>query len=205
MEFTYSDREHIFALRQLDKFMEGHGGFIAGGCFKNLFSGERMKDVDVFFRDRKDYESSVTALSENEDYERLYDSENVVAFRHKSSKTTVELIQTIFGAPEEILDRFDFTVAKFAYYREDTFNAEGEPIKVYRACYHPQFFEHLHLKRLIIDDKIPKPLSTFERVLRYRGYGYHPCTETKRKLINALRALPENDILVPTNFYDGWD
>ena len=57
----------------------------------------------------------------------------------------------------------------------------------------------------MIDDGISKPMSTFERVLRYRKYGYVPCTETKQKLINALRALPEDDILVPTNFYNGVD
>lgn len=40
--------EHIFMLRQLDKFMSGHSGFIAGGCFKNLFNHEKIKDIDVF-------------------------------------------------------------------------------------------------------------------------------------------------------------
>lgn len=35
-------------LRFLDLFMEGHKGYIAGGCFKHLFRGEKIKDVDVF-------------------------------------------------------------------------------------------------------------------------------------------------------------
>lgn len=209
-EFVRSDPEHIFALRQLDKFMVNHHGFIAGGCFKNLFNGERIKDVDVFFRDHADFSNAVNymnSLDGHDNFEPLYISPNVNAFRHKKSGTVVELVQSIFGTPEEIISQFDFTVTKFAYYKEengDPFEDEETTLE-YKAVYHPLFFEHLHLKRLIIDDKIPKPMSTFNRVLRYRKYGYTPCVETKQKLINALRNLPESEILVPTNFYEGID
>lgn len=218
MEWMRSDPEHIFTLRQLDKFMVGHRGFIAGGCFKNLFNGERIKDVDVFFRDGIDFRSGVESLNGCEDFEPLYTSQNVNAYRHKKSGVTVELVQSIFGTPEEIISQFDFTVTKFAYYKELV--NEDDPINLaefgladeadeggwqYKAVYHPQFFEHLHLKRLIIDDQIPKPMSTFNRVLRYRKYGFVPCVETKQKLINALRELPEDAVLFPENFYEGFD
>ena len=200
--FVTSDPEHIFALRQMDKFMVGHRGFIAGGCFKNLFSHERIKDIDVFFRFFADWQDATIALASDDDFEEAYESENVTAFRHIKLGTVVELVRSIFGSPEEIISQFDFTVAKFAYYKE---LSEDEESLTYKAVYHKDFFEHLHLKRLIIDDGIPKPMSTFERMLRYRKYGYTPCTETKQKLINALRRLPEGDVLVPTNFYAGID
>lgn len=200
--FVTSDPEHIFALRQMDKFMVGHRGFIAGGCFKNLFSHERIKDIDVFFKSNTDYRDAVRILGANDDFEEAYKSENVTAFRHTKTGTIVELVCSIFGSPEEVISQFDFTVAKFAYYKDV---GEDDESTTYKAVYHKEFFEHLHLKRLIIDDKIPKPMSTFERMLRYRKYGYTPCTETKQKLINALRRLPENDVLVPTNFYAGID
>ena len=118
MEWMKSDPEHIFALRQLDKFMVNHRGFIAGGCFKNLFNGERIKDVDVFFRDSADFQLAVHSLNECREFEQLYTSENVNAYRHKESGVTVELVQSIFGTPEEIISQFDFTVTKFAYYKE---------------------------------------------------------------------------------------
>lgn len=200
--FVTSDPEHIFALRQMDKFMVGHLGFIAGGCFKNLFSHEHIKDIDVFFRFFADWQDATIALANDDDFVEAYESENVTAFRHIKSGTVVELVRSIFGSPEEIISEFDFTVAKFAYYKEST--EDGE-CWTYKAVYHKDFFEHLHLKRLIIDDKIPKPMSTFERMLRYIKYGYTPCTKTKQKLINALRRLPKGDVLVPTNFYAGID
>lgn len=215
MEWVKSDPEHIFALRQLDKFMVNHKGFIAGGCFKNLFNGERIKDVDVFFRDRTEFFEGVDSLNRCEDFEPLYTSQNVNAYRHKKSGVTVELVQSIFGTPEEIISQFDFTVTKFAYYKEmvseannpDPFETDetDESVLEYKAVYHPQFFEHLHLKRLIIDDQIPFPMSTFNRVLRYRKYGFTPCVETKQKLINSLRKLPESEVIVPKNFYEGFD
>ena len=54
-KYLTSDPEHIFMLRQLDKFMSGHNGFIAGGCFKNLFNHEKIKDIDVFFKTQDDF------------------------------------------------------------------------------------------------------------------------------------------------------
>lgn len=204
-KFIQSDPEHIFALRQLDKFMVDHRGFIAGGCFKNLFNNEHIKDVDIFFESLNDFSDAVNHLNDNENFSALYTSKNVHAYRHNPSNVIVELVSTIFGTPEEIINQFDFTIVKFAYYKELTKNENGEEVCEYKAVYHKQFFEHLHLKRLIIDDQIPKPISTFERMLKYRKYGYIPCVESKLKCINEIRKLPENEILVPTNFYEGFD
>lgn len=205
-KYITSDPDHIFALRQLDKFMVGHKGFIAGGCFKNIFNNEPIKDIDIFFNSSADFGNAVNYFNGDEDFEPYYESKNVTAFRHKASGVSVELVQTIFGTPEEIISEFDFTVVKFAYYKEDVVDDElGLETCTYKAIYHKNFFEHLHLKRAIIDDRIPKPMSTFNRLLKYRKYGYVPCVETKQKLINALRNLPESEILVPTNFYEGID
>ena len=144
-KFIYSDQEHIFALRTMNKFLAGHKGFVAGGCFKNLFSGERPKDVDVFFRSQNDWNAAAEALGKDSDFEPAYTSENVVGYRHIASNTNLELVRTIFGSPEEIISQFDFTVAKFAYYSETEEDESGVAQLVYKAVYHPKFFEHLHL------------------------------------------------------------
>lgn len=127
-----------------------------------------------------------------------------------------------FGTAEQIISQFDFTITKFAYYKaeiedetgaevEDTpFDAEsvGEKIKThieYRVMYDDKFFEHLHLKRLVINDKIPYPMSTFERMLRYAKYGYFPCRETKMLLIKALRELDDKQVELSESLYNGMD
>lgn len=205
MEWIKSGPEHIFLLRQLDKFMTNHKGFIAGGCFKNLFNQEKIKDVDVFFRCVEDWQDAVDTFNSDEKFTAAYSSENVRAYRHTDSGIPVELVRSTFGTPEEIISKFDFSVTKFAYYKEQDKDDDGNEVLQYKAVYHPQFFEHLHLKRLIIDDQILKPMNAFNRVLKYRHYGFVPCVETKLKLINAIRRLPESEVLVPTNFYEGFD
>lgn len=75
----------------------------------------------------------------------------------------------------------------------------------YKLLYHEKFFEHLHMKRLVIDENIPFPVSTWERSYRYKGYGYNMCRETKKKLLQALKGVnvEEEDISLYTT--GGWD
>ena len=75
--------------------MQGHKGFIAGGCFKNILSREEVKDVDIFFHNQSDFDDN-----------------------------------------------------------DDKWHWE------YMLLYHRDFFEHLHQKRLVLDNKIPFPIST---------------------------------------------
>lgn len=67
------------------------------------------------------------------------------------------------------------------------------------------FFEHLHQKHLVLDNKIPFPISTWERSYRYKGYGYNLCRESKKKLLDAIRnTTPKDDELSMYNI-GGWD
>lgn len=40
--------ENFWSLRFLDQYMQGHKGFIAGGCFKNILSREKAKGCRYF-------------------------------------------------------------------------------------------------------------------------------------------------------------
>ncbi|HEM4745463.1 TPA: hypothetical protein U1397_000160 [Streptococcus suis] len=53
--FKTSDLLNYRQLWWLDKFLIGHKGFIAGGCFKNIFNNERVKDLDIFFENENDF------------------------------------------------------------------------------------------------------------------------------------------------------
>ena len=49
--FIKESRDNYWMLHWLDQFMIGHKGFICGGCFKNIFNKEKVKDLDIFFND----------------------------------------------------------------------------------------------------------------------------------------------------------
>lgn len=229
------ERENFWLLNWIDEFMTGHKGFICGGCFKNIFNHEKVKDLDIFFKNRTDFDEAVQYFDSQstgyegkekraEVYQFYYENDNVKAYKHIEKGITVELCCKIFGTAEEILNNFDFTVTKFSYYKEEVDDETGatieyepfgiEPVEPnkkpethieYKILHDDKFFEHLHLKRLVTDNKIPYPMSTFERMLRYAKYGYFPCRETKMKIIKALRELSEQQVELSESLYDGMD
>lgn len=201
---------NFIQLRQLDKYLVGHRGFIAGGVFKNIFNNEKFKDVDIFFESEKDWHEAFNYFkSQKDDYTESYKNDKVVAFRNIHTNVTVELIKFTYKKPKDLLKEFDFTITKFAYYKEEV-GEENEMKGVeWKVLYHNQFFEHLHLKRLVIDqefDKIDKPVNTLNRSYRYAKYGYFPCRETKVKMIQALRGLLQfRDDMLSNELYNGFD
>lgn len=241
------ERDNFWVLNWLDEFMVGHKGFICGGCFKNIFNHEKVKDLDIFFKSKEDWEDAVkwfdsqargyvdieefdneNGLSEEEaNYTFYYQNDNVKAYKHKKTGVTIELCCTIFGTAEEILNKFDFTIVKFAYYKEEVEDATGAEVDPwddefgdliseisdgksqthieYRILHDEKFFEHLHMKRLVIDNEIPFPMSTFERMFRYAKYGFFPCKETKMKIISDLRDLDDKQVELSESLYDGMD
>ena len=200
--FVIDTPDNFWQIRWLDKYMEGHKGFIAGGCFKNILSGERVKDIDIFFESESDFQEAIDSFNDEkhqkEGWKFKYRNEKACAFQKEGEKVWIEFIESEFGKPKEILRSFDFTVTKMAYYKEpkyeekedDYFPFSSASIVAYeyKLLYHEKFFEHLHMKRLVIDENIPFPVSTWERSYRYKGYGYNMCRETKKKLLQALSA-----------------
>lgn len=189
----------FFKVNLLDIYMAGHNGFIAGGCFKNIFNNEKIKDVDIFFENEKDFNEAVNYYQDNEEeYVFSYRNKNTEAYKNKKTNIRVELVRSEFGSPEEILSKFDFSITKFAYFKskeleEDELGLTGERIH-YKILHHDLFFEHLHTKKLVLEPDILFPVSTFERSYRYTRYGYGLCKESKGNLINALTDADVKDL-----------
>lgn len=233
-----AERDNFWVLNWMDEFMIGHKGFICGGCFKNVFNKEKVKDLDIFFQSSTDFNNAVSYFDSmtpgynrddkrGEAYTFRYENDNVKAYKHNRTGITIELCCKIYGMPEEILKHFDFTITKFSYYKEEVpdkpekevspfdfdeiedldgigFEKQNTHIE-YKILLDDKFFEHLHMKRLVIDDKIPYPMSTLERMFRYAKYGYFPCRETKMKIVMALRELSEEQVTLSENLYEGVD
>lgn len=203
-------------LNWLLDFMRYHKGFICGGCFKNIFNHEKVKDLDIFFKSMRDWEDAVAYFDTKtvgyrfddkgeEEYQFYYENDNVKAYKHLKTGVVIELCCKIFGTAKEIIDSFDFTITKFALYKDEVEDEDWVAHIETKILCDDLFFEHLQQKRLVIDNKIPYPMSTFERMLRYAKYGYFPCRETKMKLIGAIRELDERQVELSENLYNGVD
>lgn len=201
---------NFIKLRQLDRYMVGHKGYIAGGVFKNIFNNETIKDIDIFFENEVDFVVAEQTFKGDEDYIFRYKNDKVTAYRNTKTNVTVELIKHKYKSPLDMIGEFDFTITKFVYYKELEEGDEDEVKNVvWKIAYHTKFFEHLHMKRLVIDqevDGIILPVNTFNRMFRYARYGYFPCRETKGKIIEALRGIAAfSDDLLSLELYNGMD
>lgn len=193
-------------LKFLTSYLEGHKGFIAGGCFKNIFKKEQIKDIDIFFKNQDDFNDAVIYFEEEQLLPIYYENEKVVAFRRNRNSPVIELIKQTFGTPKEILDKFDFSITKFALYQAepglfDEF-IENKPLEI---LYHQDYFQHLLENKLVLEPNLLFPVSTFERVLRYTKYGYGLCKGSKINLINSLRNNILNGDVISNNLYFGID
>lgn len=188
----------------LNKFIAENKGFICGGCFKDIFNKKQVRDIDIFFESPNDYNEAVLQFNNNDEFVHYYSSKNAEGYRYKNADLTIELCHSIYGTPEQILKQFDFTIVKFAYFKE-RIDIDTEITTEYKVLYHERFFEHLLLKRLVVDENILLPISTFERMLKYIRYGFYPCYETKLRLLTAINQLSETQVQVKENLYDGYD
>lgn len=194
IKFKKGDYRNFKQLQVLDSFLIGHKGFIAGGCFKNIFNSEKIKDIDMYFRNERDFLEAKAyyqnlIIEEPVNYKKSYENKNVWAVLDVKTGIRIELIQSIYGEPKEVLSNFDFSITHFAYYLEEV--DEGKHTVI---LYNENFFEHLHMKRLVIEqqpEELIMPLSTFNRAFKYTKYGYNLCRESKEKVVVALHSLPD--------------
>lgn len=200
-------------VKWLDKYLDGHNGFIAGGCFKHILNNEKVTDIDIFFMESKDLVyAHMSRFNEANGFKIIRNNSKVISLKEESTGMKIDLVKSVYGTPEEVLSKFDFTVTKMAYGSQcmsvssEPFEDEPQEVSLreYNILCVDTFFFHLHMKRLVIDDQILFPTSTFERTLRYSKYGFYPCKETKAKLLERLHKseLPEE---LSQSMYDGID
>lgn len=176
--YIKADLNEFPKLKCLTKHLVCKDSVIAGGCFKNLFEDRKPKDLDVFFLSEKakqDYNAFLTKQA----VKKLHESDKDKTFDFSNQK--VDVIDMTYGSVKQILKTFDFTIVKFALYCSKW--SDDEEDRKYEVMFHHQYFEHLMQKKLVIDEPLQWPLSTFDRFCRYMHYGYKPCMKTKQKLL----------------------
>jgi hypothetical protein len=195
--YIYTPANSFSKLSKIKSFLK-LGGFISGGCFKNIFKNESIRDLDIFFENEQQYEKALETVKSNKRrYKFIYANDNCESFYDRVIKVRFELVKSQFGSPEEMMDRFDFSIIKFALFNNETY---GEAYCVY----HDKFFEHLMTNKLVIQSDIPNPVATLNRVFKYNTYGYGLCRESKVTLIREVMSRGEISSIY-NNLYFGFD
>lgn len=152
--------------------------YIAGGCFTQLFLGNKPNDIDIFFANEEELQQAIRVVKSSEDLvdkNSIYENDLVLNFYMKKQK--VQLIKKYFYQSHiEIFADFDFTICKFAY--------DGENIH-----YHDRFFKDLAKKKLVIDGELIKPLGTLKRSYKYTSRGFKICPKGMAKIARSINAL----------------
>lgn len=168
--------------------------YIAGGCFKDIFNNKPFKDIDIFFKNENDYNEMNRLFSNNHRFYEGLETSNCKRYlfskSFKDENVNFELISTIYGEPDDILNNFDFTVCKFLMH----FTYDDNSIPKITFIYHEDYFKDLHLNQLIIDNEVNNPMSIMSRVIKYTKYGFNIDKNSKIKLIKELTKFNDEDV-----------
>lgn len=184
MDYIISDAVHYEKLRILYPYIKENRGFIAGGVFKDLFLDKNFRDIDVFFINEYQHYNQILNLNSDEDFLNKYENDNAIGFEEKSTKIRIDCVRKCFGNPSDILDSFDFTVSKFALFKDEE--------KRLKVIYHPLFFQDLITKTLRFDTNSSDPISQFSRILKYSRYGFKIDKKDQINLIRKINQLNVN-------------
>jgi len=178
-------------LNDLKPLLVDGEAFIAGGVFKDMI-GEHAgtpKDIDIFFYNVGGYNNAVERFRGSSKYEFLYSTNRSMGFCHKESNLTIDLVCYQFGTPFEVINRFDFTVCKMAFYKSG---------QVYRLVYHRQFFDDLRDRKMnTVPGRVVNADLFFNRILRYINYGFSVELSTKEELFRAAREMQPDEQISP--------
>lgn len=135
------------------------GAFIAGGALTSSFTGQPIKDVDMYFKSKNLFMDAV---------EQAYDeglwciaaSDRAVTF--VTGDKIIQLMHfDFFETAEAIFDAFDFTVCMAAY----DIDAEA-------FIFHEDFMKHAAQRFLRFHSGTRYPFGSLIRVLKYQSRGY---------------------------------
>ena len=179
-KYITKDAYYFNKLKPLFPYLKLTRGFIAGGVFKDVFLDKPFRDIDFFFESESDFIRSRNIFLKDPNFKLNYKNGNAFGFINDLTQLNIELICKKFGTPNEILNGFDFSVSKFALYRDDN---------DFFVKFHPLYFEDLSDKKLRFELDDRSPIMQMKRVLKYSRYGFIAAPKDLHLLLNRINQL----------------
>jgi hypothetical protein len=146
--------------------------FLAGGFVRACVSGEEPADVDLFAPDAE--RAALYAEILKGPHGTVWKSDNALTVRRPDARLPIQMIHRwTFERPEEVIESFDFTVAKAMVWcrgRRD----EATHRMAWESLAHPDFYADLAAKRLVYTSPVRNEDAggSALRVLKFYQKGY---------------------------------
>ena len=148
------------------------GPWIAGGSCLSWYNNRACtSDIDVYFRNQKQYDTSLDWIVKNHQIYNRIDSANAVTLTLQAGTLfNIQLIKKAFyQSAEDIINDFDISVCQIVW--------DGKKLTVGKH---------------FVNDAARKVLrfinfnsNSHKRMLKYMCYGYEPAADTIEKLIHS--------------------
>jgi hypothetical protein len=146
------------------------GMMIAGGFIRDFFTGDRPRDIDVFFKSHLDY----NYFRQETDLKIDKEDPFVINYRHDPP---IQVVKHYLIPPEELVMRMGLTIGRILY------DCSTERLYVDK-----DFFRDFKEKklRLTSDVRTPYPMSLMQSAFKYAGKGFQIDKETILELSRQL-------------------
>lgn len=157
---------------------------LAGGALRAIYDKTEVKDYDLFFRTRDDYNEAIAVLQDLTGW-RLLDiqgSGNTVVFRSIDGHL-FNLIGFVFGSPTDHLKLFDFRCCRMALYAEGgTLRFIAEPL----AC----FDAEMKWITVLSNNGEERTLRRIEHYTTDYGYRIPPHYTSPKEYVKRIPVAP---------------
>jgi hypothetical protein len=142
---------------------------VSGGFIRDCVSGDKVNDVDLFVTSKNVAKPLAWKIG---DTSKPHETENAYTVRNVQGLTCQVIHRWTFGLPEALVESFDFTVAKAAFWWDDKFAPHCTPN--WNSICHPDFYADLAARRLIYVSPVreEEPGGSLLRVLKFYQRGY---------------------------------
>lgn len=155
------------------------GAFCAGGAVTSVFTGNKINDVDVYFKSREAFELAVCQAYEDA-FWCVASSKRAVTF--SDNGRIVQLMHfDFFPTAADIFKAFDYTIVMGAY----DYDAKD-------FVFHDDFLKHNSQRFLRFNHGTRFPLASATRVLKYQQRGYTIGKGDMLKIVMACRGVTIN-------------
>lgn len=168
--------------QRLAELMGMCGMTIAGGALRDTFAGKTPRDYDVYFQSEESLALFETFLG---GWDEVY--EGLKSHAYRKGDITLDLVNLRYGTAEEIIEGFDLSLSQAALSTTDWSPQAPEDAKLF-VVHREDYFQHLINGTLELGGKVPYPLNTLQRALRYQKYGFTMRRNSLRNLIILVRA-----------------